>query len=258
MSTRQVVSEARDREPGAPNSRLGILYVGPSLRPDDLAHAESGLEVRPPIRRGDLPAAVASGCRTIGIIDGEFFQSLAVSPKEVLAALEQACVVVGGASMGALRAAELAPYGMHGVGQVFDWFRAGDVTRDDDVAVSYAHDDGDFRLLTVPMVNVRWTVLRARKEGWLHRSACNRISMASRRIHWERRTWREICAGANLDADENRTILDYVADPDHDLKRLDALATVRFMEGLLADSASRTSESAEKRGCVSGKMEVAQ
>src|SRR5688572_32760283 len=45
--------------------------------------------------------------------------------------------VFGAASMGALRAAELQPFGMIGVGQVFQAYRRGHLTDDDEVAVAH-------------------------------------------------------------------------------------------------------------------------
>ena len=86
-------------------------------------------------RRSDpLLAAKPSA---VGIIDGEFYQSLAVSPKEVLALLESGVAVYGAASMGALRAVELHRYGMIGVGSIFRLFRRGVLDADDEVAVTY-------------------------------------------------------------------------------------------------------------------------
>lgn len=212
-----------------------VLFVGPSLRAGDLDHPAligSQVCVRPPIRRGDLPAAVAGGARLVGIVDGEFFQNLAVSPKEILAALGTGCHIVGGASMGALRAAELEPYGMLGVGQVFEWYRSGAIWRDDDVAVSYSHDEDDYRLLTVPYVNVKWTMQRARSGGWLGAGSRRRIACAARRIHWEERSWQLICRRASLSAAETRALLEHAADPRHDRKRLDALETIRTLAEL--------------------------
>ena len=52
----------------------------------------------------------------IGIVDGFFHQQPSVWHREILYALSQGVPVFGGASMGALRAAELADYGMTGVG----------------------------------------------------------------------------------------------------------------------------------------------
>jgi hypothetical protein len=203
-----------------------VLYVGPSLTAADRAALAGPYAVRPPIRRGDLPAAVESGARVIGIVDGEFYQRLAVSPKEILGALRAGCQIIGGASMGALRAAELVGHGMVGIGQVFRWYASGEVCRDDDVAVSYAHDDDDYRLLTVPLVNVKWLMLRARAEGWLAEAQRRRVAQAARRIHWEARTWPQVCRQARLDACDIDLIRRHAAEPGNDCKRLDALLTV--------------------------------
>jgi hypothetical protein len=217
------------------------LYVGPSLRLGDLDGLDARIEVRPPIRRGDLPQAVAAGYDTFCIVDGEFYQTLAVSPKEILAALQTGCRIMGAASMGALRAAELAPYGMCGIGQIYRWFSTGEVSRDDDVAVSYAHDEGDFRLLTVPMVNVRWVVSHARTEGWLEASTCRRISTVARGIYWEDRSWRRLISQARLTPPETEVLLRYVHDPAHDLKRLDALAAIDGLQALVSGAPSANS-----------------
>jgi hypothetical protein len=210
-----------------------VVFVGPSLRGADMNDRDPRVDYRPPIRRGDLPAAVASGYRLIGIVDGEFYQTLAVSPKEILVALDAGCQIVGGASMGALRAAELAPYGMSGVGQIYRWYERGEVYRDDDVAISYAYDEGKYWLLTVPMVNVKWVVQNARADGLLSSVACRRISVAARRIYWENRTWPRVCEQANLDETETASILRYARNADHDLKRLDALATIAQVQSVI-------------------------
>ena len=58
----------------------------------------------------------------IAIIDGYFERMAAVWHKEILVALEKGIAVWGAASMGALRAAELAPFGMVGVGAIYQAF----------------------------------------------------------------------------------------------------------------------------------------
>jgi hypothetical protein len=126
-----------------------IVYLGPSL---DRASARQLLDAdyRPPVRRGDLPVTHDG---TIVIVDGEFGQSLSVSPNEILRLLDNETRIIGAGSMGALRAAELHPFGMEGCGWVFEAYAAGRIVADDEVAVMFAPDD--LAALTVPLVNVR-------------------------------------------------------------------------------------------------------
>ena len=116
-----------------------VIFTGPSLHPAEAAKLLDATYL-PPIKRGDLEPLIASRPRAVGIVDGEFYQSLAVTPKEVLALLEAGVAVYGGASMGALRAVEMEPYGMIGVGSVFRLFRAGVLDADDEVALTYSNE----------------------------------------------------------------------------------------------------------------------
>lgn len=127
-----------------------IVYLGPSLPVAD-ARRLLDADYRPPVRRGDLPHHHAG---PVVVIDGDFHQDLPVSPNELLRLLDGGTPVLGAASMGALRAAELDRYGMRGCGWVYDAYRSGRVVADDEVAVAYVR--GEDRPLTVPLVNVRF------------------------------------------------------------------------------------------------------
>ncbi len=180
-------------------ARKRLVYLGPSL-PLSAARMLLAADYRPPVRRGDLPARYEG---TIVIIDGEFGQSLAVSPKEILRLLDGGTRVVGAASMGALRAAELHSLGMEGQGWVFAAYRSGKIIRDDEVAVTYRA--GDYRTLTVPLVNVRYWLegLRASDDidpelaGVLLRSA-GRIFIADRTGARLRTRWQQLIGPARL------------------------------------------------------------
>ena len=92
-----------------------IIFTGPSLHPRD-AKKILDADYRPPVGRGDILNALEDTPDIIGIIDGVFHQKPAVSHKEILKALHLEVKIVGGASMGALRASELDDWGMIGVG----------------------------------------------------------------------------------------------------------------------------------------------
>src|SRR5580698_7573419 len=134
-----------------------VVYLGPTL---SRSEAWSILEANylPPICRGDL-AKLPEGTKIVGIIDGEFYQSLAVSSKEILEVLDRGIKVFGAASMGALRAAETYTFGTIGVGEIFGMFRDGVLDADDEVAVVY--DPLSYRQLSEPLVNIRYALKMA-------------------------------------------------------------------------------------------------
>lgn len=160
-----------------------MIYLGSSL-PRQEAECILDGDYRPPIRRGDL--STCNDARTIVIIDGEFGQNLPVSPKEILRRLDEGTQVIGAASMGALRAAELHSCGMQGCGWVFEAYFSGRITRDDEVAVMYSPID--FTPLTIALVNIRYAVRKLSNGGILEHSKASRILRISERIFFADRT----------------------------------------------------------------------
>jgi hypothetical protein len=122
----------------------------------------------------------------IVIIDGEFGQNLSVSPKEILRLLDNGTPVVGAASMGALRAAELHPFGMNGYGWIFEVYRSGQVTADDEVAVTYSEES--LAALTVPLINVRYWLERLQADGEVDGITARRILAATQHVFYAERT----------------------------------------------------------------------
>ncbi|MGW6513723.1 TfuA-like protein, partial [Streptomyces niveus] len=101
------------------------VYSGPTVPAVRVREVVPGAVTHPPVRHGDLMRLGAGPGDTVLIIDGLWHQSAPVRHKEILALLADGVAVVGAASMGALRAAELTPYGMVGVGRIFEDFRSG-------------------------------------------------------------------------------------------------------------------------------------
>src|SRR4051794_26348046 len=106
------MSAAAARTPGL---RV-VAFIGPTISVDD-ARAELACECefRPPVGQGDVTRAVADRPDVIAIVDGYFERVPAVWHKEILWAMAEGIHVFGSSSMGALRAAELADFGMVGV-----------------------------------------------------------------------------------------------------------------------------------------------
>jgi hypothetical protein len=142
-----------------------FVFVGPSLPADEVAALRPGATILPPVEHGDLLRLPARAGDRVFIIDGLFMRAAPVRHREILLLLERGVTVAGSSSMGALRAAELWPLGMRGVGEVFRMYRDGEVTGDDEVAVVHGPAEDGYRPLSVPMVNIRVALRRAVAAG---------------------------------------------------------------------------------------------
>jgi hypothetical protein len=135
-----------------------IVFAGPTLprRPDAVwTSLLEACDLRPPAQRGDVLSALVDRPGALVLIDGYYYSVPAVTHKELLYALDAGVRVFGAASLGALRAAEMAPLGMAGVGQVYEWYRAGVIDGDDEVAILHAAAGQGYRGLTVALVELR-------------------------------------------------------------------------------------------------------
>lgn len=158
-------------------------FLGPSLP----AREARGVRVLPPARQGDVWRALEQGAAAIALIDGVFESQPSVWHREILDALDAGVPVFGGASMGALRAAELHTLGMVGVGRIFRWYRDGEVIDDAEVALLHAGAEHGHRALTVPQVNVRWSAQQT-----LPPRQARALIEASARIFYQERTARRV------------------------------------------------------------------
>ena len=141
-----------------------VIFAGPSL-PPRLRSDDARLEWRPPVRQGDLYRAALERPAIIGVIDGYFEIVPTVWHKEILWAMQAGIHVYGAASIGALRAAELAVFGMRGIGRIYEDFREGVLEDDDEVAVLHGPEELGYPPLTEAMVNIRATFEAAVEAG---------------------------------------------------------------------------------------------
>lgn len=137
------------------------VFIGPSSININLSRK---VDIYPPAAMGSIYNAVKAGYKTIALVDGVFGNIPAVWHKEILFALSQGCTVIGGSSMGAIRASELDTYGMVGVGIAYRLFRRG-LTDDDEVCLLHAPEMLNYKSLTDPMINVRYTARRMTRHG---------------------------------------------------------------------------------------------
>lgn len=202
-----------------------IVFAGPSLfegKPGNPSPAT----LAPPIKRGDLTAV--EGYDVVVIIDGEFGQSDSVSPKEILTVIERGKTVIGAASMGALRAAELDRCGMTGVGWVYDYFRRQAVRRDADVALAYSAFD--FKPMSIPIVDVAYWMERTLAAGLIGRKERTVVLAAARKIFFAERTVERLMDSMRRAVGDNvvRSLLTFSGGRIPSIKSLDAQEAFRL------------------------------
>ena len=176
------------------------VFSGPTVPAARVREVLPDAVTHPPVRHGDLMRLGAGPGDTVLIIDGLWHQSAPVRHKEILALLADGATVAGAASMGALRAAELAPYGMVGIGRIFEDFRSGALDADDEVAVLHT-DDG--RPLSEALVNLRAALTRAAADGQLDHAHAQRLEDLARSLPYTSRSWTalgRLAAGEGLAA----------------------------------------------------------
>lgn len=166
---------------------MRVVFAGPSVQAEDCERFPD-LTFRPPAAQGDILRAAWDGAEAIGLIDGYFGDRLAPHQKEILEAMAAGIPVVGAASMGALRAAELAQYGMQGVGAIFEGYADGTMECDAEVAVSHGPEELGFVATSIAMVDVRATVAAMEAAGVIGEPRGQDILAAAQDIHFARRT----------------------------------------------------------------------
>ena len=173
-----------------------VVFSGPSLPPIEVRRITDA-EWRPPAAQGDLFRSAEEGFGIIGLIDGYFDWVPAVWHKEVLWALTQGIHVIGAASMGALRAAELEAFGMIGVGRVFEAFRSGSLEDDDEVAVlHWGAASENYAQITEAMVDIRATLQQAVAADKIGQASAAALERIAKRLHYKQRTYPRIFKSA--------------------------------------------------------------
>jgi len=169
-------------------SPRAVIFAGPSL-PPALRPNDPALEWRPPVKQGEVYEAALGHPAIIGIIDGYFEVTPTVWHKEILWSMAQGIHVYGSASIGALRAAELHPFGMIGVGRIFAAYRDGTLTDDDEVAVLHGPEELGYPAVTEAMVNIRATLEEAVAQGVLDRHMVARLIEIGKTLFYKERSW---------------------------------------------------------------------
>ncbi len=149
------------------------VFTGPTISASE-ARRELEAVYLPPAAEGDVYRITLQHPQAIGVIDGYFQSVPTVRHKEILWAMSRGIHIFGSASIGALRAAELFPFGMEGVGTVFELYRDGILEDDDEVAVAHGPADMGYLACSEAMVNIRQTLRKAERDYRDYANGCRR------------------------------------------------------------------------------------
>lgn len=217
-----------DRLTGRP-----VVFLGPTLRVREAERVLNADYLAPAAQGSFVVAAQQFKPAAIILIDGVFQGEPAVRHKEILWTMAQGIPVFGAASMGALRAAELWPYGMVGVGLIYRWYRRYPLTPDDAVAVLHGPPEIGSPPLTRSLIDLRVAFRVAERCGIIDRATRLALAAAASRLNFRDRT---AAAAVSLARQSSETfpkdcdaMISALEALDHSQKRADALKALQMV-----------------------------
>jgi hypothetical protein len=211
-----------------------FVSLGPSLSREDARRILPTAEFIPPVKAGDILALMDRKPSIIAIIDGVFEQVPAVWHKEILYALSHGVHVFGASSMGALRAAELHAFGMCGVGEVFERYRDGEYTADDEVALLHGPVSVGYAARSEALVNIRAGLRRAEAANVISAGSHASLLKHARDRFYPDRSWPQLLAdgrAAGVSEKELSALEAFVSSTKPNVKRDDAIALLERLAG---------------------------
>ena len=214
-----------------------VIFTGNSISHEDAKKILTA-NYQPPVRRFQLEKFVQQGYKVMGIIDGIFFDRAAVGHREIISALNAGVKVVGGASMGALRASELDTHGMIGVGRVYEWYRDGVIESDDEVAVSTNPDT--FEPISVPLVNMREILKAALASGIISEEEHEDLLKLAINTYYPDRSYlgltKEGAKKGLIPEEKRKMLLEFCINSEIDVKRQDAVLVLETVKKLIEET----------------------
>jgi hypothetical protein len=212
------------------NKKNIIIFLGPSLNADEASKILDA-DYRPPIQRGDITTALNDNPDIIGIIDGVFHQQPAVSHREIIDALKKGITVVGGASMGALRASELDDFGMIGVGYVYNQYKNELIESDDEVAIVI--NPMTMEQLSDSLVSMEYNFKKALDKGLITEKDFNALIKTAKSIFYPKRTYTLVLNTVPLHPTKIAVIENFLIEEGIDIKRQDAEDVLKYIKNLI-------------------------
>lgn len=213
-----------------------IIFIGPSLSPEK-ARRILEADYRPPAKKGDLLrlAGLETVVNIVGLVDGLFLQDYPPTPIEVYQlAIKKNMVLVGGASLGALRAVELEKFGMVGIGKIFELYKKGKIHADDEVAVTFSEDRQV--LQSEAMIDIRFNLFLAQRKKIIDEVTKRTIAKVAKSTYFPYRNYGNIIDQSKKLYPELTSQLEafrsYIYVYRQSLKERDAIRLIRYIKEL--------------------------
>jgi hypothetical protein len=210
-----------------------IIFLGPSMSTEK-AKSIFDAEYRPPAKKGDfLRLGLLSEISMVGLVDGMFMQDYPPTPIEVYQLVaKKNIIVVGAASLGALRAVELERFGMIGIGKIFELYRTGKVNADDEVAVTF--DETSYKLQSEAMIDIRFNLFLAEKRGIISTHIRKMLSHVAKKVYFPLRNYNDILdylvKSTPEYADQFEVFRSYISSNRVSLKELDTIKLIKYIK----------------------------
>lgn len=175
-----------------------------------------------------------SAINFVGLIDGLFLQDYPPTPIEVYQLLSNKNIrVVGGASIGALRAVELEKFGMVGIGKIFELFKNGTTDADDEVAVTFHLGQGG-GIQSEAMIDIRYNLFLACKKNIVSERTKRILAKIAKSTYFPYRNYSNIIEQTRVKfpdlSYELSSLSSYIEDHRASLKEHDAIKVVEYIK----------------------------
>jgi TfuA protein len=175
----------------------------------------------------------------VGLIDGLFLQDYPPTPIEIYSILlKKNFTVVGGASLGALRAIELEKFGMIGIGKIFELFKRGIIEADDEVAVTF--EEANERVQSEAMIDIRFNLFIAHRKKVIDYKTRKALTKTAKNIYFPLRNYEYIIDQCIKNyrplTAQLESFRDYINNNKDSLKERDAIKTINYVKSLYQQS----------------------
>ena len=217
-----------------------IIFLGPSLS-HEKARKIFQADFRGPAKKGDLLRASGDidDSTIVCLVDALFLQDYPPSPIEVYQLmLNKNIKLYGAASLGALRAVELEKFGMIGMGKIFELYKKGKLTADDEIAVTFV--EGEHQLQSEAMIDIRFNLFLAHRMGIINEITKKTIAKVAKNIYFPYRNYTDILDQTQKQypaiSKDLKSFRTYIIKNRQSLKERDTIKLINYVKHLLTES----------------------